>query len=176
MIGKHVAVLLAPFVIMGLFLGWYVDRQTQGGQVWQVRISGYDPRDLLYGHYLTYRYDWAIEGNAPVTQGPACLCLNPSAPDHREPSSRLVSCGEPHPQCQSVIGVYGHGDHYSLKPDSGVERYFIPEENAAQIESLLRDSSHKMRMALRVHGDRGVAVNGLMVDDMTLEDYLRRKK
>ena len=32
--------------------------QRQNGQEVRVRISGYDPRDLLAGHYIQYEIDW----------------------------------------------------------------------------------------------------------------------
>lgn len=35
-------------------------RQAQQGQEWLIPIQGYDPRDLLRGHYVQYRYDWPL--------------------------------------------------------------------------------------------------------------------
>lgn len=36
-------------------------RAAQQGQEWLIPIQGYDPRDLLRGHYVRYRYDWPID-------------------------------------------------------------------------------------------------------------------
>lgn len=50
-------ILLIPVIclfVWNCFL-WY-DKDT--GTEITVRISGYDPRDLLSGHYIRYRIDW----------------------------------------------------------------------------------------------------------------------
>lgn len=48
---------LLPIVF---FLGWviYLSAFTALAQEVTVRITGYDPRDLLSGHYLAYQIDW----------------------------------------------------------------------------------------------------------------------
>ena len=57
-------ILLVPVIclfVWNCFL-WY-DKDT--GTEITVRISGYDPRDLLSGHYIRYRIDW---DNTDLTQ------------------------------------------------------------------------------------------------------------
>jgi uncharacterized membrane-anchored protein len=50
------AALLLP--IMALAYSWIATcRLAQQGQEWLIPIRGYDPRDLLRGHYIQYQYD-----------------------------------------------------------------------------------------------------------------------
>ncbi|SER63020.1 GDYXXLXY domain-containing protein [Sphingobium sp. YR768] len=35
-------------------------RLSRSGEEWLIPIQGYDPRDLLRGHYVQYRYDWPV--------------------------------------------------------------------------------------------------------------------
>lgn len=49
------------FIVPILFLlGWviYLSLFTLTAQEVKIRIMGYDPRDLLSGHYLAYQIDW----------------------------------------------------------------------------------------------------------------------
>src|SRR5215475_15431191 len=46
------------------------------GPVFHVAIAGYDPRDLLQGHYLRYRLQWPADGACDGTT--CCLCLQTS--------------------------------------------------------------------------------------------------
>ena len=46
------------------------------GPVFHVAIAGYDPRDLLQGHYLRYRLQWPADGACDGAT--CCLCLQVS--------------------------------------------------------------------------------------------------
>lgn len=53
----HVLALLLP--LAGLGAVWaQTERLSRQGTEWDVPVSGYDPRDLLRGHYVLFRYDW----------------------------------------------------------------------------------------------------------------------
>ena len=57
-----------PFVCLllwTLYLGW----QRQSGSEITVAITGYDPRDLLSGHYIQYEIDWARTDCSQFPQG-----------------------------------------------------------------------------------------------------------
>ncbi len=53
----YIGLVLLPVVIL---LAWVATLEVQ---IWQgrevvVRLQGYDPRDLLSGHYIRYQLDW----------------------------------------------------------------------------------------------------------------------
>jgi uncharacterized membrane-anchored protein len=62
MMPRHTRLILAAALLLplgALAASWAVThRQAQQGQEWLIPIQGYDPRDLLRGHYVQYRYDW----------------------------------------------------------------------------------------------------------------------
>lgn len=81
------AALLLPLI--ALAASWAVTQhQAQQGQEWLIPIRGYDPRDLLRGHYVQYRYDWPApphqQTESAVTPGSAdALCITGRAPHIR---------------------------------------------------------------------------------------------
>lgn len=49
--------LLLPFVFFVFWIG-YLSSQVKDGQEIVLPISGYDPRNLLSGHYIDYQINW----------------------------------------------------------------------------------------------------------------------
>jgi hypothetical protein len=55
-----IAALALP--LCGFGYSWFTTHQlAQQGEEWLIPVEGYDPRDLLRGHYVQYRYDWPEE-------------------------------------------------------------------------------------------------------------------
>lgn len=78
----HVAALALP--LLGLGGMWLsADRLSRQGTEWDVPIQGYDPRDLLQGHYVQFQYDWPNSRGADGERSDLTfedLCLSGSAP------------------------------------------------------------------------------------------------
>lgn len=77
----HVAALALP--LLGLGGMWLqADRLSRQGTEWDVPIHGYDPRDLLQGHYVQFQYDWpSLTGpDLAVNQQFSSFCLNGPPP------------------------------------------------------------------------------------------------
>ncbi len=160
-----IAALVLPIVVLAAVAGNASLRQNVGQHMWRVKISAYDPRDLLYGHYLTYRYDWNADGQIQMTAvaGESCLCLNSSGAGINDPKAHAVNCSVPAGNtCESVIAA----------PETR-EKYLIPEHNAERLESLFRNGKHDFRVEIMAHNDKSVSVRDLYVDGVALEDYLR---
>ena len=49
--------LALPFAAMLLMIAINFQNVT-GYQEYRLKITGYDPRDLLKGHFLIFRYEW----------------------------------------------------------------------------------------------------------------------
>lgn len=83
------AALLLPLIVLAY--SWASTyRLAQQGQDWLIPIQGYDPRDLLRGHYVQYRYDWpvakppSVTGQAEAAFDPAFasrICIEGTAPN-----------------------------------------------------------------------------------------------
>lgn len=55
---KIIAALTFPILVLGLWVIFLTIKNMTLPEV-TVRIAGYDPRDLLSGHYIAYTIDWA---------------------------------------------------------------------------------------------------------------------
>jgi len=171
-----IAALVLPILALAVMTANATVERNVGDQIWQVKMAGYDPRDLLYGHYLVYRYDWNMTEDVQRKKTMSCLCLNSSGDGFKDPLVRPVQCGAPtNNSCRSVIKAYPHGGAYSFNRDGTSERYFIPEESAADLEKLLRDGKYTFRIELMAHKNQSVSIRTLYIDDVPLETYLRRQ-
>ena len=68
--------------LAGLAASWAgTHHRARQGVEWDVPIAGYDPRDLLRGHYVIYRYDWpGLEGRRTNLALEPVLCLDGEPP------------------------------------------------------------------------------------------------
>lgn len=109
----------------------------RAGQAFRVAITGYDPRDLLHGHYLQYAYafDWqgqstcGVGANGAVVLTPGCcVCLTRGSSHDAPPAARQLACDDAR-ACDGWLHSAG------LVPP---HRYFIPEQHAQRLEAALR--------------------------------------
>jgi hypothetical protein len=110
----------------------------RSGASFRVAIEGYDPRDLLRGHFLQYRFrfDWQGEstcgrlaGGFPESIDPnCCVCLSSEVDSNMLAQARQVSCGQ-------VSMCDGWLTGASVVPPL---RYFVPERQALDLEDTLR--------------------------------------
>lgn len=143
---RVLAALLPVVGLLGLVVRSELARQ---GAEFRLGIVGYDPRDLLAGHFLRYQYelDWqgesscgvgypssAAGGNEPAVsarphlQSGCCLCLTRQGQPPSSPAVRQVSCAE-------VRGCDGWLYSEQLQPP---QRYYVPEDRALELEHALR--------------------------------------
>lgn len=154
--------LLVPFLALGAMVA-RAEVTTRRGHPWLIAITGYDPRDLVRGHYLRYRLDW--RGGAPVeecTAAPCCYCFraSPGAPPV-EPDVSKVSCSAVS-ACESWF------------PDERLEalqKFFIPEDRASALESDLR--SRKAQLLVRVSSDGDAVITDLLLDGRPWRDVVK---
>ncbi len=143
--------------LIGLGLAWAdTHRKAQMGTDWIVPIRGYDPRDLLRGHYITYRYDWPGLKNDDmgfITQ----LCLEGSAPTITRvtiPGAAVVGEGgvpQPEPKCAITIRAPTGGDDRRNGLEGGL--FYVPQDKAADYEKKLRDPLLQGFIRLRIRDD-----------------------
>jgi uncharacterized membrane-anchored protein len=147
-----VPVLLLPVLaILGLI--YRAETVLQTGRKWVVKIGGYDPRDLLSGHYLRYRIRWDMQERESCQT--CCYCLwNPGAPTDKpvEPAVRIVSCAERGP-CESW---------FPEEDAAALEKYFIPETEGARLERALREKEAALLLSVSRRGR--VGVEELLID------------
>ena len=83
------------------------------GPVFHVAIAGYDPRDLLQGHYLRYRLQWPADGACDGAT--CCLCLQ-TAGVHTK-----VECGVAAAACEAQLSrqMVEQGREFFIQEDAG---------------------------------------------------------
>lgn len=135
-------VILLP--LAGLAYVWQdTHRQSRMGVEWEVPVSGYDPRDLLRGHYIMFRYDWPIADSGATMQDDAPstgLCLIGRAPHIVQalPLRDGAAQGQPHPACAGMVHAADAdlpSDRIAAAPLQG--RLYVAQDQAADYQARL---------------------------------------
>jgi hypothetical protein len=150
------AALMLP--IAALAISWAVTHhQAQQGQDWLVPIQGYDPRDLLRGHYVQYRYDWPTsprqQTESAVTPGAAdALCIIGSAPNIR---AAWPLPGSPDPAVEKECAIVLRGTLGTRREirglDSGI--FYASQSEALVLSRKLADPDVQGLVRVRVRPD-----------------------
>lgn len=75
----RIAALALPLVTLATSWG-FTHYKAQQGTIWTVPVIGYDPRDLLRGHYIVYRYEWPGLPTDRDRNYVSALCIKGKAP------------------------------------------------------------------------------------------------
>jgi len=150
---RSLAILLP---LAGLGYSWNSTRQTAAqGVEWDVPVTGYDPRDLLRGHYVRFRYVWPEDPASAMSEDyPAAtrLCLEGAAPAIRR-ATRLAD-QDVASHCQGLArapGQRGIPPQSSTIPRDG--RLFIPQTDGPRLEHALADPKQQAILHFRLRPD-----------------------
>lgn len=134
------------------------EAQLARATVWEIPVTGYDPRDILRGNYILFHYDWQVSGDASLCDDGDCtLCMNGAPPD-----GRSVTMIEDNTACRysidtraSALSVARPGrvmtaDGAAIPQASSrvTGRYFVSEFTAPALERTLADRPMVMRARL----------------------------
>lgn len=134
----------------------------------KVKIEGYDPRDLFYGHYLVYRPVWNLpENEKGIPVAGECLCVAELGDD---PPIMRQSCYSPAlQQCAATIKlVYG-----SEIFDGDTGRFYIDESLAHTMETLLREDKHLFQLEIFITPSGTPQIGDLYVDGKPFREFIR---
>lgn len=143
----RLAAVIAP--VLGLAGLWALSDHTyRQGTEWEVPIAGYDPRDILRGHYVEFAYDWpGIEEffNRP----PMMLCLEGTAPVIEHVTVPVEVAGQAacaHPVRASATSVYSR--------EALVRgRLYVGQERAARLQEQLQNADQLGIVTIRQRDD-----------------------
>jgi GDYXXLXY protein len=168
---KWAAALFIP--VIGLGLIWADGhRKAQMGTDWDVPVSGYDPRDLLRGHFIAYQYEWpglvqndnepmglytdlCIKGIAPVITSvtriddvPGNISLGGQSPEKKPPTD-----------CDSIARIQDN----TMPEVDGLSRgiLFVPQTSAGTYEKKLADPKLQGIIRIRIRDDGFVRPVGM---------------
>lgn len=147
-------ILLLPFCVLSLLVV-KAELSRNAAKIWTVDIEGFDPRDILHGQYLAFKFDWNWAAGQPEDCAACCVCLQENLTG--APSARIVSCETSNaalPQCGAVIRNWDAANTHSGKPFERAFRFYIPEQHANILQSKLNNFSpdaQKDRFAVRLN-------------------------
>ncbi len=134
-----------PFVGLGA-LWVYSDYVSRQGEEWDVPIQGYDPRDLLRGHYVEFTYDWPELDEEDFVIADR-LCLHGEAPEIDYVTRLEPDEGD----CENEIvvnlaSVYGYD---SL----ATGRLYLDQDRALEVDEILRERDQQGIVTIRLRED-----------------------
>jgi len=156
--------LFLPTLILA---GWAlsVPWQRADDPLMRIRLVGYDPRDLLRGHYLLARLD--IADLPPGRYGADdCVCLRAGAVPGRPLFTPLPSCA---PAVLASCPL-------PLSEPGREVRLYQPAEKAARLQELLSRGDARVDIDVRFDGKGGIALETLRVDGSPLEQVTEGKR
>jgi hypothetical protein len=138
-------------------------RLAQQGQEWLIPIQGYDPRDLLRGHFIRYRYDWPVAASADRPRGatlfedynPGELCIEGVAPNItsvRAVDHALRRSDQPSDQRCAIIVRAALGTRRDVRGlDSGI--LYTSQARAITLSRQLADPTQQGLLRVRIRPD-----------------------
>jgi uncharacterized membrane-anchored protein len=159
--------LLVPILALA---GWTVMLQSHAvsGKAVRIRIKGYDPRDLLSGHYIRFALDTGeldpCKDRAVNPEGlDACVCLQPDF-DHIH---HLIVSSHACFDVSTYCGIYLRGQCSQGRFTAGVERYSIPEQFAPVLQTIPENSSAEIAIDSSGNGQ----VLKVLVENEPIEEF-----
>jgi hypothetical protein len=173
MSARYIAIaLLLPVLLLGFIVG-QAEWRLAHSKTWLFAMEGYDPRDLLRGHYLRFQLSVATAqvGASCTRDDPdCCYCLAPGETIGDAgviAEATVVSCAEAVERCEDFVRA---------RPLLALDRFYIPEDNRRAFEDSLQAATAKgaAHLAVAVAGDgspmiSGVWVNGVPIATEVLE-------
>jgi len=166
----EIAAVVLPVLLLGLMIG-RAEWQLAHSRTWHFAIRGYDPRDLLRGHYMRFRLELPVAEtieSCSVASGECCYCLEPS--NEVEPRITLARCETARDVCDAFV------DARALQ---SLDRFYIPEEGRGEMERVLRAAAVEDRAHLAVAVSRTgePMIEALLIDGVPIrvaaEDEIR---
>lgn len=177
---RLVAALALPIVALA-FLAGYHYTTYHAGKEYRFPITGYDPRDLLSGHYLVYRIDYGLgdlcyqqSGGEPAnSQADSAQADSAQADSGQADSSQARKptattayvCLEPKQFSYYPIescGYYVKGQCHFGRFSAGLERFYVPEARAKELEASIQ--KHQAHIVLSALPKGRVLVKELLID------------
>lgn len=179
--GSALILCLALVVVVPPVLALKAEYDQARAPVFRIPIQGYDPRNLLYGHYLTFQYRWHWAETAPEMATPreAQLCLRrDTAAPTANPKVSLYSEGVTTDCAARLHGIYRTG---SFTPGRRGEasppqpRFYVNEYDALRLEDILRSNQHQVSAEIAVINGEARPLR-LFVGDIPAEDFIGKRR
>ncbi len=156
---KQISLLLLPIIILILWAIYHEINSNNGTEV-TLNITGYDPRDLLSGHYLTYQINYPKINIAQCQEyrsmGEVFLNL-----DTGEISDTKTTTDT------WLMGRCGHNNF-----NSGLNKFYIPQKYAKELDNILRTGKFPASIKVMITNSGKGYVKQLYFDGMPWQQFL----
>jgi len=133
--------LILPTLILGAVVAQRLV-ELDDAPVVRLPIAGYDPVDILHGHYIQLRFDERAFAKKPNSYemfvGDYCTCFNPTAPQTGTDGIALVGA---YVQCKKKAelkcDLWANTSDFFTRP----QKFFVDERYAAQLDKLVREAA-----------------------------------
>jgi uncharacterized membrane-anchored protein len=160
---------LAVFIAITI----YKQAKITMGQEIILPISGFDPRNILAGHYLIFRIDYGLGDDTACSDwendSKAYVCMNKDVdkPDeyHSSLTTYTTEADILADRCTAII----KGKCEKGRFTANIEKFYIPEENARSLDRAVRNRQGKIVLSVTKGGS--VAVKDLLIDGKSWRKY-----
>ncbi len=165
--------IVVPILVMAMWVARQKFIQATGVEV-TLAVEGFDPRDLLSGHYLRYQVKYGIDnicvGDLKSRSDlPACVCFA-DATDKAVPNVATWAgeCSSRPSTCKVFIKGYCHTGFFA----AGIERYYFSDTLTKELAVVPERSA----IVFKVGSDGTALVSEFFVDGMKLMDFIEKQK
>lgn len=140
---------------------WQHQQHYNEGQDITLPIRGFDPRDLLSGHYLIYDVDYGVEN---ICEYPdiAQLCMTDKPYILSKENEQAGVCS---------LVLKGKCEKGEFK--AGIERFYIPAAHAKILDQALRDQKGSITIAIDPKGK--AQVKELWIEQQQWQAWLKQQ-
>jgi len=161
-------IVVAPIALMALWIGSLAVEVAQGADV-LLPVRGYDPRDILRGHYVTYQVDYGSKvTRESYDQDPRCVCLEPKGGAVTEATWFGYCADRDAGTCP--LFIRGRSSYQGFL--AGIERFYIPEAYSESLRTVPDGATIKVRVA---RSGRAYVTEMLVKGEPILE-YAKKQK
>lgn len=163
--------LATPFLAMAFMVA--SNQYGLRGTEYRFEITGFDPRDILKGHYLTFRYVWPGQEETEercIGGVDCCVC---ASGDPKAPDVTVEACATMQRSCPAMLRFK---PHWGDQPPEALRQYYIPEEYAPVLDEKLRMGIRKFEVGLVIQRNGAGRLKMLYIDGEPLPVFLKSLK
>lgn len=161
-----ISALLWPVIIWAIVVGIKTHAYYAGVSL-ILPVQGYDPRDLLSGHYIIYRVDYGapLDCTADIYLDERMFVHDPG-----QPWARL----ETYPPPEGSLYIAGYCKNRRFI--ANIERYYVPEDKAFELDKVLRNREVPAAIEIAVGAGGSAQVKAFMLNRKPWQDALKELK
>lgn len=179
--------LLCPTVILSGLAGYAAWSKSQAPS-FILPIRGYDPRDLIHGHYLQFQIAWpwtktdAFSCHTDTLQD-CRVCLQRDTTSPNQTKIRIVQADQTASCDATLDGIDYFYQNQRATPitdpvlslRNAPHRFFVDERYGPALDAVFRKNPHIFAIAVKVH-DHKMFLETLLIDGVDYRAYFKKHK